>query len=127
MYQVQPGDSLWRIAEHFGTSAQAIQDANNLVNANRIYAGQQLLIPGAGAAQAQSPAAPAVPASDQPEAVAAADPPSLTYTVRHGDTLVGIAVRFGLEAGDLQTLNDLDNPNRIYAGQVLVLWTGSAD
>jgi LysM repeat protein len=48
----------------------------------------------------------------------AADP---TVVVRPGDTLSGIAIEHGLDVATLARLNDIENPNRIYAGQTLRL------
>lgn len=47
-----------------------------------------------------------------------------TYTVRYGDTLSGIASRYGTTWQRLQVLNGLSNPNWIYPGQRLKV-TGS--
>jgi LysM repeat protein len=44
-YVVQPGDNLYRISLRFGRSIQAIAAANNIVNFNRIFVGQTLIIP----------------------------------------------------------------------------------
>lgn len=44
-----------------------------------------------------------------------------TYTVRRGDTLVGIALQFGLDYRELAAWNNLANPNVILVGQVLAL------
>lgn len=41
------------------------------------------------------------------------------YTVRPGDTLSEIAVRFGTTVKELQRLNNIQNPDLIYAGQVI--------
>ena len=38
------------------------------------------------------------------------------YTIRSGDTLSGIAARFGTSVSKLQSLNGISNPNKIYAG-----------
>src|SRR5439155_2381082 len=43
------------------------------------------------------------------------------YTVRLGDTLFGIARRFGTTVSKLAAANGLSNPNLIFAGQVLVI------
>lgn len=53
-----------------------------------------------------------------------ADTPSkplqaLTYRIRFGDTLGGIARRYGTTVSALAQLNGIRNPNRIYAGQFI--------
>jgi LysM repeat protein len=44
-----------------------------------------------------------------------------TYLIRSGDTLSGIAARYGLSWQRLAVLNDLDDPDLIYAGDTLIL------
>ena len=44
-YRVKRGDSLSEIASRYGVSVRQLADANNIRNANRIYAGQVLCIP----------------------------------------------------------------------------------
>lgn len=48
------------------------------------------------------------------------------YHVRYGDTLYSIARRNGVTVWQLQSWNHIPNPNRIYAGQCLVIypWCG---
>jgi LysM repeat protein len=43
------------------------------------------------------------------------------YVVRRGDTLSGIAWRFGVNMWAIVRANGIANPNRIYAGQVLYI------
>jgi LysM repeat protein len=57
-YVVQPGDTLWSIASRFGTSVQAIMQANGLTNPNYIYVGLTLYIPIPGPPFPPSPPAP---------------------------------------------------------------------
>lgn len=47
-YVIQSGDTLSAIARKFGTTVQALVDANNIADANLIYTGDTLVIPGAG-------------------------------------------------------------------------------
>jgi LysM repeat protein len=44
-YEVQPGDSLFAIAQRFETDLRALIDLNNITNPDRIEAGQKLKIP----------------------------------------------------------------------------------
>ncbi|MFN8528066.1 MAG: LysM peptidoglycan-binding domain-containing protein [Anaerolineae bacterium] len=45
LYTVQSGDTLYAIALRFGTTVNAIVQANNLANADSLQVGQQLVIP----------------------------------------------------------------------------------
>ena len=45
MYVVQPGNTLYSLAQQFGTTVEALRIANEL-RSDDIYAGQQLIIPG---------------------------------------------------------------------------------
>jgi LysM repeat protein len=108
---VQAGENLYRIALRYGLTTNALAAANGIVNASRIYAGQQLTIPGAPS-DTPPPAPP--PASGQ------------TYTVQRGDTLSSIALRHGVSMWALAQANGIQNPAVIYVGQTLAILGGSA-
>ncbi len=101
---VRRGENLFRIALRYGVTYRALAAANGIANLNRVYVGQRLVIPGRGAA----PAPPARPA-----------PSGQTYTVRRGDTLSAIALRYGVSTWALVQANGIRNPSHIYVGQVL--------
>jgi LysM repeat protein len=95
-YTVQPGDTLSEIAIRFGTTVTELVKLNNIKNPNLIYAGQILTLPG-------SSSGPAI------------------YTIQPGDTLSGIAAHFGTTVAELVKLNNIKNPDLIYAGDTLKL------
>ena len=97
-YTVRPGNTVYAIAQFFGTTVKAIADANGLVHPYTIYPGQELVIP--VEEEIRSPR---------------------YYVVRPGDTVLSIANRYGLEIENLLALNNLENPNIIYPGQILRL------
>lgn len=56
-------------------------------------------------------------------------PPPATpiwHCVRYGETLSGIAARYGTTVSAITTANGIANPNRIYAGRCLVIPRGIA-
>ena len=95
-YTVRGGDTLTGIAQHTGVSSAELARVNGITDPNLIRAGQVLEVP-----------APA------------ATPETSAYTVRAGDTLIGIAGRMGVSTAELARANGIADPNRIRVGQVL--------
>jgi LysM repeat protein len=83
---------------------------NAITNANAIRIGQVLTVAGAPAA---------APAATAPSAAPSAS--GTTYTVAAGDSLSGIASRFGTTTRNLMALNGITNANLIRIGQVIKL------
>ncbi|MEK1347419.1 LysM peptidoglycan-binding domain-containing protein [Limosilactobacillus fermentum] len=96
-YYVQSGDTLSAIATKFGTTVSSLVSINHISNPNVIYVGQKIYV--GEATQGQSNA----------------------YTVQSGDTLSGIAAKFGTTWQALAQKNSLANPNVIYVGQTLTI------
>ena len=101
VHVVRRGDTLYAVARRYGTTVNAIVQANGLPNSNRIYVGQRLVVPTSGAAQ---PAAT-----------------SGSYVVQRGDTLSSIAYRYGVSVQALASANNIYNQNLIHRGQRLVI------
>lgn len=97
---VSYGDTLTDIARLFNTTVNDIVKLNDIEDANLIYPGQRLYLW----------VSPSVPYAccDQ-------------YIVHRGDTLSGIAERFGLQWRRIASINEISNPDLIYPGQVLKL------
>ncbi len=98
-YIVQPGDTLFAIAQRFGSSVQAIMATNNLTS-YALTPGQQLTIP--------------LNPNPNPNPNFAC-----TYTVQYRDTLYSIAYRYGTTWYALMQANYLYSPYYLFVGQVL--------
>jgi LysM repeat protein len=98
-YTVKRGDSLSEIAAKNGVSLSELLAANpQISNPNTIDVGDTIKLPAA----------------------------QRSHTVRPGETLSDIAAANGTTWQALAAANGIDNPNRIYPGDVLRLPTGAA-
>jgi len=102
-HTVVAGDSFDSIANKYGITLR------DLINANPqlLRTGDQLTIPlGNG-----NGSGPDGGGSSSPR----------TYTVKVGDTLYAIAVKFGTTVAAIASANNISNPNQISVGQVLII------
>lgn len=140
---VQAGETLTGIARFYGLPAATLKALNGLGDADFIVVGQELILSVAALPPTPTPeptieptpeptleptvpveteaAQEPAPATPQPTE---ADPPTSMpdmHTVQAGETLTGIARRYGLALEALQALNGIDDENAIYVGQELRL------
>jgi len=77
------------------------------------------------AARAPAPVVDRVPPPAPPPVVEAPPPPEPkplpTHAVKRGETLVGIALQYGLDYRELAAWNNIVNPNVLSTGQVLIV------
>ncbi len=109
-YVVRSGDTLAAIARRFDTSVASLVKTNALRDANLIRVGQRLAVPGG-----TSPAP-----STSPGAPAERIPSVSSHVVRAGETLAGVARRYGLSVEQIVAANGITR-GVIYAGQRLLL------
>ncbi len=112
VHKVRRGETLSAIAGRYGTSVQAIANANGIRNRNHLKMGSNLKIPTRGSTAAV--------------AAAYSQKGSLTgYRVRKGDSLWKIAQRFSTTTGAIQSVNGL-RTTRLQIGQVLKVPAGTS-
>ena len=121
-YRVASGDTLGGIAERFGTTIRALQQANTLASANRIYINQMLEIPNGGGTW--SPLVWTPPAAGATPVAIGAD--AREHVVARGETLTQIASYYGYSIDALVAANGLASPHRIQVGARLTLPGASA-
>lgn len=113
---MRPGDTVYDIAATNDTTVAAIVRANSLTDRGRwIMPGQRLRIGGA-AEQTGSTSQP--DASARTSGSKSSSQPA-SVTVRPGDTLSGIAAKYGVSVQSLARANNIRNTRLIYPGQRL--------
>lgn len=101
-YIVKSGDSLYKIANKYGTTVNELKELNNLTS-NTLSIGQILLLPGTSEETTLN-----------------------TYTVKSGDTLYSIANKYNISVNKLKELNNLKN-NTLSIGQTLKIRETTSD
>lgn len=98
-YVVRAGDTFSGIATIYGIAVEELEQLNDGVNVSLLEAGQSLIVP----------AVPAPPLT------------SRTYTVRRGDTLYDISLRFNVPVEELARVNNLALSSLLDVGQTLII------
>jgi membrane-bound lytic murein transglycosylase D len=112
-HYVRSGETLGIIAARYRTSVAGLMRLNGM-KTTFIRAGQRLKIPGKGGSEG-SPSPPASAGGKTPSQASGL----VVYKVSEGETLFGIAQKFGMELGVLMALNNLSPESRIQPGQEL--------
>jgi murein DD-endopeptidase MepM/ murein hydrolase activator NlpD len=92
-YTVQPSDTLTGIASRHGVSMMTIWWANSLSSKTALKPGQTLIVPTVD---------------------------GVVVVVAEGDTIEGFAQRYGVDPGDIISVNGLEDPNLVI-GQTLIM------
>lgn len=109
-HEVQPGETIIYIASYYGTSPEAVMEANGLdeTSARLLRPGQRIAIPSTG------PVGGPIPGE-------AEQPVQVVHEVEAGETLSSIAAEYGTTVDAIIAATGLDSPDLIYVGQPLVV------
>ena len=107
-YTVKAGETLSEIADRYGTSVDRLVQLNGLRDANDLWAGSRIQVPGASA---------------RPQV--AVNKNAKTHQVQPGESLSSIADRYGVSMQRLIAINGISNPNQVMAGSTLTLRAAS--
>ena len=102
---IRYGDTLSELAIEYNTTVERLVELNNIANPNLIYTGDTLIVP-------------------------TGDPSSnitQIYVVQYGDTLSEIAQEYGTTVATLASINNIQNVNLIYVGQIIKIPSSSYD
>ena len=102
-YTVKAGETLSEIADRYSTTVNQLMRLNGLRDANDLWAGSRIQVPGAS------------PRSSQ----AAVNRNASRHTVQTGETLSEIADRYGVPMSRLVALNNLGSPDQLMTGTTL--------
>lgn len=98
IHVVQEGETLFSIAQLYGTTIEDLQQLNSISDPSLVFVGQELLLPGGNG-----------------EIVAT------IHTVQVGDTLSDLALAYNFEVESLAGQNRLINPYYLVAGQPITI------
>ncbi|MDH3420611.1 MAG: LysM peptidoglycan-binding domain-containing protein [Gammaproteobacteria bacterium] len=122
-HQIEPGQSLIRIAQRYGTTPEVLREVNGL-NGNTIRAGQHLMVP--HAVKSLSAYTQSVEARTERRQAQARSGQRYEHAVQPGESLWAIARRYGVATRDLASWNAMAPGDVLSVGRELVVWSTQA-
>jgi LysM repeat protein len=110
-YIVSEGDTLFSIADQFQVDVFLLMTFNNITNPDSLFVGEELTIP---TADSELPTKTPLPESLFPGQ-------EIEYRIEPGDTLQLIAAKFNSVAETIAERNEIEDPNSIGVGQIIIV------
>ena len=110
-YIIEPGDTLSSIAEKFGVEVVLLMALNNITDPNQLFVNTEIIIP---ESDSQLPTKTALPENLYPGQI-------IEYQIQSGDTLETIAAQYNSTAEAIAELNEIEDPNTIGVGQIILV------
>ncbi|MBQ7612753.1 MAG: LysM peptidoglycan-binding domain-containing protein [Spirochaetaceae bacterium] len=104
IHTIQKGETIYGLSRQYGIPMNTILEYNGIKDATKIVVGQKIKIPNTTSTSSKS--------STQTVQ---------TYTVQKGDTIYGIAKKYGVSQADILNLNNLNAKSIIQVGQKLLI------
>lgn len=120
IHVVRRGDTLFALAQRLGTDPQTLAQMNGLSPGDRLRAGQKLRM---SSDTLMADATPRTARATGPTDAAGAR--RMTYVVRRGDTLYGIARLLQVTVNDLAGWNGMSGAHSLKPGQTLIAFVKS--
>jgi GH25 family lysozyme M1 (1,4-beta-N-acetylmuramidase) len=112
-HTVAAGDTFESIANKYGVTVRELVSANLQL----LKSGESLTIPAAVAIPSEGGSGSGTSTNGGGTSSA----PARTHTIKSGDTLYAIAIKYGTTVAAIASANNISNPNQIKVGQVLVI------
>jgi membrane-bound lytic murein transglycosylase D len=122
IHVVRRGDTLFALAQRLGTDPQRLAQINGLSPSDRLRAGQKLRVSSDTLVANASPRTAQAANSSSTDAAGAR---RMTYVVRRGDTLYGIARLLQVTVNDLAGWNGMSGVHSLKPGQTLIAFVKS--
>ena len=132
-YVFRSGDTLARIAKHFGMTIASLKAANEITGRDRVTQGRTLLVTGRASPDNNPlPAIAEAPSRkvdeknvtkikpESPQKTAGKKSKTMRYTVRRGDTIYSIAQQFNVDTDDILRWNRV-SPKTLKPGTTLTI------
>jgi len=127
-YRVKSGDTLGRLASRYGMSVAEFAAMNNMPSSRMLQQGERLTVPLDGAASSPVEQAAIADAPRQGRESPSnrnnsnrnnSSLPTQPYTVKRGDSLIGLAGTYNIDIESLAKMNGLTNKSMLRAGQTI--------
>jgi membrane-bound lytic murein transglycosylase D len=125
-HTVGRSETLKSVARTYGLSSAQLADYNNMSVNDKLRRGSKLRIPMSVMVPQRGDAGDVAENVTAPVQTTVAKSTPKTHTVKKGETLYSIAMRYGVAVGDLKAANKLGAKGSVRKGQVLKISGGAA-
>lgn len=105
------GENPWIVAQIYGVTVEALLEANDITDPNKLQIGERLIIPREESAQGTPTFTP----------TPAPTPKLIIHILQEGENLWTVAQIYGVSVESLLDINDISDPGTLQIGQELII------